>query len=245
MHRDFRNTLAEASTMQDSSRRRMLGMACVSLALVALPARAAAGIGRADALAAVRGALEKGADAAVSQLGSAGGFTNDPKWRIPLPAALEKSEKLLRFAGQGEALDALEASMNTAAEQAVSRAKPLLSAAIRDMKVADAQRILTGGDDSVTGYFREKTESALGEEFRPVVSGRLQSLGVARQYDAIAGRGAKFGLVKEDAASLEGYVTSRAIDAVYAMIAEKERAIRADPLSAGSDVLKRVFGAIR
>src|SRR5690606_16023828 len=121
------------------------------------------------------------------------------------------SEKLLRFAGQGDALDSLEATMNDAAERAVSRAKPLLYSAIRDMSVADAQRILTGGDDSVTGYFREKTESALGEEFRPVVSSQLQSLGVAQQYDAIAGRGAKFGLVDADAASLDGYVTGRAI----------------------------------
>ncbi len=239
-----RHLHAEPAAAGGCSRRLVLGLGCASLALVALPAWAA-GVGQADALAAVRGALEKGADAAVSQLGAAGGFANDPKWRIPLPGALEKSEKLLRFAGQGEALDALEASMNTAAEQAVSRAKPLLSAAIRDMKVSDAQRILTGGDDSVTGYFREKTETALGEEFRPVVSSQLQSLGVAKQYDAIAGRGAKFGLVKEDAASLDGYVSGKAIDAVYAMIAEKERAIRADPISAGSDVLKRVFGAIR
>lgn len=227
-----------------AGRRLVLGAACAVLLLGALPSRVI-GIGQTDALAAVRGALEKGADAAVAQLGAHGGFANDPQWRIPLPGALRKSEKLLRFAGQGDALDSLEATMNDAAERAVSRAKPLLYSAIRDMSVADAQRILTGGDDSVTGYFREKTESALGEEFRPVVSSQLQSLGVAQQYDAIAGRGAKFGLVDADAASLDGYVTGRAIDAVYALIAEKERAIRADPVSTGSELLKRVFGSIR
>ncbi len=228
----------------DASRRLLLGMGAAAVALAALPVRAS-GIGGSDALAALRAALEQGADAAVAQLGASGGFANDPKWRIPLPEALRKSEKLLRFAGQGEALDTLETTMNDAAERAVARARPLLSAAIRDMEVSDAQRILTGGDDSVTGYFREKTETELDAEFRPVVGQQLESLDVAKQYDAIAGRGAKFGLVKEDAATLDGYVTGKAIDAVYAMIAEKERAIRADPISAGSDVLKRVFGAIR
>jgi len=234
----------DSGPIPDTSRRLVLGIGCATFALVAMPLRAA-GIGQSDALAAVRAALEKGADAAVAQLGTSGGFANDPKWRIPLPEALRKSEKLLRLAGQGGALDTLEATMNDAAERAVSRAKPLLSAAIRDMQVSDAQRIITGGDDSVTAYFRGKTETGLDAEFRPVVSSQLQSLGVAKQYDAIAGRGAKFGLVKEDAATLDGYVTGKAIDAVYAMIAEKERAIRADPISAGSDVLKKVFGSIR
>lgn len=229
----------------DGARRLGLKLACASLVLACLPGMAAAAASQGDALTALRTALEQGADAAVGQLGAKGGFANDPKWRIPLPAALEKSKKLLKLAGQGDAIDKLQASMNEAAERAVSGARPLLASAIRDMSVSDAQGILTGGEDSVTQYFRGKTETSLDAQFRPVVSEQLASLDVAQQYDAIAGQGAKVGLVKEDAASLDNYVTGKAMDAIYAMIAEKEREIRANPLAAGSDVVKRVFGALR
>lgn len=243
MHRQNMNFPQTREIAIDPARRFVLAAGAAAATLLALPGMTAAAGG--DALAALRGALEKGADAAVSQLGAQGGFGTGSKWRIPLPDALQKGRKLLKLAGQGEALDQLEASMNQAAEQAVAGAKPLLAAAIRDMSVSDAQKIIQGGDDSVTRYFREKTQGELDAQFRPVVSRELQSLGVAQQYDAIAGHGAKAGLVKADAASLDGYVSGKAIDAVYALIAEQERAIRADPLSAGSEVVKRVFGSLR
>lgn len=198
-----------------------------------------------DTLAALRTALEKGADAAVGQLGRTGGFSRDPKHRIPLPHALATAEPLLRMAGKGEELDRLVESMNTAAERAVPKARPLLTRAIRSMQVEDARAIITGGDDSVTRYFREKTESALTGEFRPEIAKQVAGLGIARQYDALAGRGARLGLVDSDATSMDGYVTARALDALYGAIAEQERAIRANPLQAGSAILGKVFGALK
>lgn len=202
-------------------------------------------ISNADAGSALRLALEQGAGKAVSSLGRQGGFMDNPQVRIELPGALKKSEKMIRLLGKGDQLDQLTVSMNRAAEAAVPQAKDLLVNAVRSMSVSDARKILSGPDDSVTQYFRDRTSEPLEKAFLPVVSDQVSKLGLAQQYNALAGRGSKLGLVKGNATSIEQYVTSKALDGLYAMIAKEERALRANPLQAGSSLLKRVFGAIK
>ena len=50
-------------------------------------------------------------------------------------------------------------------------------------------------------------------------------------------------VLDETQARIEDYVTARALDGLYLMIAEQERAIRKDPVGTGSAILRRVFGA--
>ncbi|MGC1440183.1 MAG: DUF4197 domain-containing protein [Burkholderiaceae bacterium] len=202
-------------------------------------------ISNADATGALKLALEKGAGSAIANLGQAGGFLNNPKVRIPLPDTLKKTEKMIRLFGRGEELDQLTESMNRAAEAAVPKARDLMVESVRSMSVSDARKILSGGDDSVTQYFRERTSAPLQKQFLPVVTEQVSKLGIAQQYNALAGQGAKLGLVKGDATTIESYVTSKALDGLYAMIAEEEKAIRANPLKAGSSLLKKVFGAMK
>jgi predicted GNAT family N-acyltransferase len=223
--------------------------ACVALVagLGAPPARAGAldAVSNADATSALRVALERGAGQAVARLGKPGGFLDDPKVRIPLPDGLRQAEGLLRTMGRGRELDELVTSMNRAAEQAVPQAKQLLVAAVKSMTVADAKGILTGGDDSVTRFFKSRTQAPLTERFLPVVTQQVSRLGLAKRYNSLAGQASKLGLLKEGDASVERYVTTRALDGLYLMIAEEEKAIRRDPLKAGSKVIERVFGALR
>ena len=70
-------------------------------------------------------------------------------------------------------------------------------------------------------------------------------VGLAQQYNSIAGQGSALGLIKEDQATIEGYVTQKALDGLYFMIGEQEKAFRANPLGASSDIVKKVFGAVR
>ena len=118
-----------------------------------------------DAAGGLRAALSQGVDIAVAQLGAPNGFLNDPKVSIPLPPALEKADRALRMVGMGGDADALKAAMNHAAEAAVAQAKPVFKRALQHMTIADDKRILTGGDDAGTQYFREATSSA--EPHRP------------------------------------------------------------------------------
>jgi hypothetical protein len=211
------------------------------LALLAQATRAFA-LDESQAASGVRAALERGADSAVALLGRPGGFLDDPKVRIPLPGALERAASMLRAIGQGHRVDDLVNSMNRAAEQAVPEAKPLLVHAVRSMSVDDAVRIVRGGDTSVTDFFAAKTRAPLGEKFLPIVSAETQKVSLAAKYDAVASKGAVFGLVKPEDANVEQYVTRKALDGLYFMIGQEEKKIRADPVATGSALLKAVFG---
>lgn len=198
----------------------------------------------ADALGALKETLTQGAGTAVGKLGIVDGFLGNTQVRIGLPDKLAKRAKWMRWAGFGDELDALTTTMNRAAEAAVPEAKDLLLEAVKDMSVADAQQILTGGDDSVTQYFRSATQDRLRERFLPIVREKTDTLGLAGQYNKLAGAASRYGLLSAEEARLEDYVTGKALDGLYFMIAQEERAIRKDPLGQASDLLKRVFGAI-
>ncbi|MEZ5652052.1 MAG: DUF4197 domain-containing protein [Burkholderiaceae bacterium] len=198
-----------------------------------------------DASQAVRAALEKGSERAVALLGRPGGYANDPQLHIPLPDALSKSRRLFKMLGKGDELDSLEAAINRAAEQAVPKGKAVLSDTVKKMTVDDAKNILTGGDDSVTQFFRKNSRAELMSKLTPIVDGQISELGIARQYDALAGKGAALGLVKGNDSSLAGYVTDQALEGLFTMIAREEKAIRADPIGTGSKLLGKVFGALR
>jgi len=198
----------------------------------------------ADALGALRETLTQGAGAAVGKLGVVDGFLGNPDVRIKLPGQLGKRAKWMRWAGFGDELDSLVTTMNRAAEAAVPEAKQLLVEAVKDMTVTDAQKILAGGDDSVTQYFRGATRDQLRQRFRPIVKQETDALGLVGQYNQLAGTAARYGLLSAEEANLEDYVTGKALDGLYFMIAQEERAIRKDPVGQASDLLKRVFGAI-
>ncbi|MEZ5661453.1 MAG: DUF4197 domain-containing protein [Burkholderiaceae bacterium] len=162
-----------------------------------------------------------------------------------LPDALAKSRGLLKMLGKGEELNNLEAAINRAAEQAVPQGKAVLSKAVQTMTVDDAKKILTGGDDSVTRFFRDKSRDDLMTRLMPIVDGEVSRMGLARQYDALAGKGSRLGLVKGNDTSLAGYVTDRALEGLFTVIAREEKALRADPIGSGSKLLGKVFGALR
>ncbi len=198
-----------------------------------------------DAASGIRAALERGAEMAVSSLGRTDGFLGNPKVRIPLPDFLDKAAKLLKFSGRGNQVDELVTSMNRAAEAAMPEARTLLISSVRSMSVDDGRRILSGGDGSVTRFFADKTREPLTQRFMPVVTRETERLALADKYNAVAGKVAGFGFMKKQDANLQEYVTAKALDGLYLMIAEEERKIRNDPVGTGSEILKKVFGGLR
>jgi hypothetical protein len=173
-----------------------------------------------------------------------GGFLDNPKVKIPLPPTLDEIAKVMRMMGRGKDADELVVAMNRAAEQAVPQAKELMVNAVKSMSLEDAKKILTGGDDSVTQFFKAKTEGPLAVKFLPIVKQATDRVGLARKYDQVAEQGAKLGLVKGDEANIDEYVTHKALDGLYLMIGEEERAIRKNPASAASAIVSEVFGAL-
>jgi hypothetical protein len=173
------------------------------------------------------------------------GYLANPKVRIPVPENLQKVDSALRRIGLGKYADEFVTSMNRSAEAAVPEAKALLINAVKNMTVTDAKDILLGNDDAATQYFRRNTESALSTKFKPIVIRSMQKVRLAQAYDRFAGKGVKLGIVKEQDAHLDDYITRKALDGLYLMIAEQEKAIREHPLQATGDLAKKIFSAIR
>ena len=204
-----------------------------------------ADLSNAQATDGLKAALEKGAGSAVGKLGVENGFLSNDKVKINLPSALDKARPVLKMMGQGAKMDELTVAMNHAAEAAVPMAKPLLLNAIKAMSVSDAKNILSGGDTSVTDFFRQKTATQLNSEFKPVVKAVTDRAGLSQQYNAVMEPASKYGVVPAQQATVEAYVTGRAVEGLFVMIGEEEKAIRKDPLGSGSKAIAQVFGLLK
>ena len=226
-------------------RSRLCALLLVSL-LAGVQAQAAglADLSNKDAVAGLKEALSKSSQAAVAALGKQDGFLGNARVRIPLPDGLQQLEGMLRGLGMGKYADELITTMNRAAESAVVEAKPLLVNAVKNMSVQDAKAILGGGDDAATQYFKRTTSEPLARKFLPIVAKATQKVKLADKYKEFAGKGAKFGLIDARDADLNAYVTRKALDGLFLMIADQERQIRRDPVGAASGIISKVFGAI-
>jgi hypothetical protein len=237
--------VATAATKSFRAQARLVMRLMAATVLASGPAQAMdlSSITRADATAGVKAALEKGSAAAVASLGVQDGFLGNPKVKIPLPDGLKQAEKVMKLMGRQQEFDELVVSINRAAEAAMPQAKPLLISAIRSMTITDAKAILAGGDESVTSFFRSKTEKSLAAKLLPIVKQTTDKAGLARRYNNLAGQAASFGAIAAEDARIESYVTGKAMSGLFLMIAEQERAIREDPVGTGSAILRKVFGS--
>ncbi|AMO23067.1 DUF4197 domain-containing protein [Ramlibacter solisilvae] len=208
-------------------------------------AQALVGISELDASRGLRSALETGAVAAVQLLGRPDGFLGNPQVRIPLPKALQDASRLLSALGMRKQLEELELALNRAAEAAVPMARTLLVDAVRHITVADAKKILAGGDTSVTAFFAEKTRQPLSGTFLPVVHQATSKVGVVEKYERVSQKAQGMGLYQPEDPTIDHYVTRKALDGLYFMVGEEEKKIRRDPVGTGSALLSKVFGALR
>jgi hypothetical protein len=220
-------------------------LSCLAALAISSPAFAGLDdITDAEALRGVRQALTDGSLAAVARLGVENGYFGNPKVKIPLPPSLQRVERGLRAFGMRREADELVLAMNRAAEAAVPEAKQLLTDAVRKLSVQDAKGILAGGDTAATDYFKRATRPQLTQRFLPIVKNATDRVGLAQQYNSLAEQGAALGLVKEEEANIERYVTQKALDGLYYMIGEQEKAFRQDPVKATSSIVRKVFGAL-
>jgi len=217
-----------------------------ALVMVAAPASASLeSISNTDAVAGLREALVKGSQVAVESLGRQDGFFGNGKVKIPLPESAQQIEKLMRSFGMSRQADELILTLNRAAEAAVPEAKALLVDSVRKMSVNDAKGILSGGQDSATQYFKRTTSDQLRTRFLPIVKKATAKVKLAEKYNEYAEKGVRFGVIKKEDANLDDYVTQKALDGLFIMVAEEEAKIRQNPAAAASNILKKVFGALK
>ncbi len=213
----------------------MLASAALSL-LVALGA-----VDERTAASGLREALRIGAERAVKLTSKQDGFFGNPSIRIPLPGQLEKAAGLLRAMGMGAKVDELELSMNRAAESASKQALPVFAGAIQKLTIADARGILAGGETAATAYLRKTTGEDLRARFRPIVDAAMNQVGTVKTYEQFVGSVAAVPFAGKPSMDLRGYVTQKALDGLFFMVAEEEKQIRADPAARATDLLRAVF----
>ena len=217
------------------------------------PVSAVASLPVEQAVSGLKEALGKGVQSAVKSLGHEGGFLNNLDVKIPLPEKLQKAESALRILGQGKLADDFVATMNRAAEQAVPVATGVFGDAIKQMSFADAKAVLAGPNDAATQYFRKTTQTNLFNRFLPIVKAATEKAGVTSSYKQMVSKvGAAQSLggllngkmtALPDQADLDQYVTNKALDGLFKMVAEEEKRIRENPLARTTDLLQKVFGS--
>lgn len=229
-----------------ASRKHLRGFAAICACALLLPGVSVAvslrDLTDRETAAGLREALVVASRRAVETLGRKDGFLGDPAVKIGLPPKLSRVERALRTVGMGKRVDELVTTMNRAAEAAVPEASALLVDAARKMSVQDAKGILTGESDAATQYFRRTTSEQLAARLLPIVKRATAQTKVAESYNKFAGSAASMGLIDKKDADLDAYITQKALDAVFLKMADEERAIRKDPVRAGTSIVKRVFG---
>ena len=144
--------------------------------------------------------------------------------------------------GQDSIADSFVESMNSAAEQAVPQAADAFTDAIKNMSIDDAKGILNGGDRAATDYLQRTSSDKLRDKFRPLVDNAIGNVGVTSKYQDLVGKADVLsGLVDTEKLDLGNYVTDKALDGVFFMVAEEERKIRENPAARTTELLKKVF----
>lgn len=203
------------------------------------------GVTQAEAGEGIREALSQGLVKAVLQLNREDGFFKDAFYKILLPPDARKIENTLRDLGMSKMVDKAILQINRGAEDAAGFAKPIFVDAIKSMTLSDAIGLVRNGDTSATHFFRTKTTEKLIAAFLPVIITSLNKVEATKYYSDIVNRYNSFPTTfKKINPDLPGFVTSRAVDALFDLVAKEEVNIRTNFAARTTDILKKVFGGM-
>jgi hypothetical protein len=199
-----------------------------------------------EAVQGIRQALNNGVSSGISMLNREDGFFGNQAYKLFMPPDARKIENVMRDLGMGKTVDKAILQINRAAEDAVGYAAPIFTDAIREMTIQDAWNIIRGEQDAATRYFREKTTARLTAAFSPIIQRSLDKLEATRHYSDIINAYNRlpttFNKLNPD---LPGYVTEKAVSALFDQIAKEEANIRSNPRARTTEILKKVFGSVR
>jgi len=222
--------------------RRGLVYAVLILAPTVHPAYAGRSLDPRTAASGLKEALSHGTGRAVGLLGQVDGYLGNKEVRIPMPERLRTVDKGLRAIGKGGLVDEFVTSMNRAAEAAAPVAKPVFLDAITQMTFQDALKIVRGRDHEATEYLQTTAGPSLARLFKPIAAEKLDSVGATRSFNRMMKRYGSLPLVRKPTFDLQEFVTQKALDGMFFMIARDEENIRKNPLAQTSALLKKVFG---
>lgn len=186
-------------------------------------------------------ALNNGISKQVTKLTALDGFYKNEAVKILLPQELKDIESALRKVGMSKLADEGIMAINRTAEDAVKESTPIFVDAIKNMSFSDAKNILLGNENAATNYLQTSTTAALYDKFNFSIKKSFVKVGADKIWTKIILRYNAIPLVTKVNPDLTDYVTTKAMDGVFKMVAVEEKNIRMDLNSRTSDLLKQVF----
>lgn len=187
-------------------------------------------------------ALNVGTNNSTASTSKMDGFYKNPLIFIPFPAEAEKVKNTVVNLGMQKQVDEFVMTLNRAAEEASKEAAPVFLDAITSMSIADGFSILKGADNAATEYLKNKTSTDLTTKFSPIIKRAIDKVEVTKYWNPIITTYNKIPGVEKQNPNLEQYVTIKALEGLFKLIAGEEKKIRTDPIARINDILKKVFG---
>ena len=188
-------------------------------------------------------ALVKGISIGAENASKEGGFLKNELIKIALPEEFQKVEGTMRKLGLGSEVDKVLTAINRGAENAAQEAKPIFVSAIKQLTIQDAFSILKGQPDAATQFLKRTTTDQLTILFQPRVQESLNQVGATRYYSDLVKTYNAIPSTKKINPDLNAYVTEKALEGLFYLIAEEEKKIRENPLERTTLLMKRVFAA--
>ena len=203
----------------------------------------ASSLSNADIVKGLKEALNIGSNKASEQASKMDGFFKNPQIKIPYPPQTRDMMSTLKNLGMTAQVNEFEKQLNRAAEDAATKAGPVFLNAITTITINDGVSILKGSNDAATQYLKQNTSHELANQFKPSIAASLQKVQITRYWKPLFEKYNKLPFVKKVNPNLEEYVTQKAIDGLFALVAQEELKIRQDPAARITDLLRKVFGA--
>ncbi len=194
-----------------------------------------------DIISGLKEALTVGTNNSTSMSSKLNGFYQNAQIKIPFPTGTKNMESTLRSIGMGKQVDKSILTMNRAAETATKEAAPIFINAIKGMTITDGLTILKGNDDAATNYLKSNTSNELLTKFKPIIQKALQQVQITKYWNPLVTAYNKVPFVEKMNPDLDGYVTDKAIEGLFFLVAQEEGKIRKDPSARVNDILKKVF----
>jgi len=204
-------------------------------------------------------ALSLGVNQAVVLLGKEGGFFNNRASRIQLPSSLKTVATVVENFGGKSYVEDFVKTMNTAATKSIPKVASILNETVSSMSIEDAQAIASGKENTTADYLKSKTGTKLLTAITPIINESIKENYVMSLYQSVKtfidnllafvtnnamvkqfpGIAKFFGIddvSQSKSENIDEYIAKKTLDGLFTIIAEKEKALRSNPLGSGSKI---------
>ena len=198
-----------------------------------------------EVISGLKEALSVGIKNSVSLTSVTDGFLGNVEIRLPFPPdAIKVKEKALNLGLSGQ-VEKFETTLNRAAEEATKEAMTIFIDVIKNMSVQDGFAILKGGNGAATKFLKDQTISKLVIAFTPKVKEATSKVKLTEYWNPIITKYNAITMGEDLNPDLDAYITQKAIEGLFIMVAKEEDKIRLDPAARVSDLLSKVFGSLK